>query len=174
MVWYLSICSSYGHTVYHSHLSLVSVDNITDLSTPTWTQRPRVNQVKFERGNSWYIKTTSTFQVKSWDTRSIEQGAGTIVQDNQSQMLKIHMRKIGLLLAPEIPHMHSCILLLGYPPFMLYYNYPSWMKAKQCAVYAAHLDGDAELRNGDASVVTRSHSQWALVAWLPIVASPGA
>jgi hypothetical protein len=59
------------------------------------------------------------------------------------------MRKIGLLLAPKILHMHSCILLLGYPPFTLYYNYPSSMKAKQCVVYAAHLDGDAKLRNDD-------------------------
>lgn len=38
MVGYLSICSSYSDTVYHSHLSIVSVDNITDLSTPTWTE----------------------------------------------------------------------------------------------------------------------------------------
>ena len=32
----LSICSSYCDTIYHRHLSAVSVNNITDLSTPTW------------------------------------------------------------------------------------------------------------------------------------------
>jgi len=64
------------------------------------------------------------------------------------------------------------ILLLGYPPFTLHYNYPSWMKAKRYVVYAAHLDGDAKIRNDGhrnvdaelASVVTRAHSQWACIS----------